>query len=639
MAMRGPLRQSQIIAPFGPGSMHTDRFGISLICCGLDHWFDESDQNAIAEFKIDDEWRVQRDLGIHHLRLPPDYRRPQPGVDVPNISMTIPFLRFPTWHYCGICGKMEKTALTYQGTGREKICPVCQQKNGIKNPLVQVRFIAVCENAHIMEFPWKEWAHQYHAPECSDNSLRLVEHGGGTLDSIEVSCTECGKSRRLSGITSSNLSVDGEEFSCTGQRLWLHDETGSGCGKPIRGALRNASNIYFARVFSSIFLPRHSAPADKIRPVTAEIITVLERPGINEALKIMLQVNFSHKEIIENFRENHSLDFQEYTDEDITAALARYADTEEEKQDDTSSEINRPFDRNSFRLEEYRILKQEWDEPYLMSRNANLVDYSSRVNRCFSKIMLIHKLRETRVFTGFTRLSPSSEQTSSELQNNLWLEAPAAGNSWLPAAIVHGEGLFCEFNPETIDKWLHGDTGIEVERRIERLRDNYYKATESRPGFAIENELHPVFIMIHTFAHILMNQLTYECGYSSASLRERLYFSSNKKNPMAGLLIYTAAGDSEGTMGGLVRMGQPQLFDPLLRQAVRKAQWCSADPVCMELGAHGGQGPNSCNLAACHNCALVPETACEEFNRFLDRGVVTGTVENRSLGFFKMFIN
>ncbi len=639
MVVRGPLRQSQVIAPFGPGSMHTDRFGISLICCGLDHWFEESDQQALEEFKINDEWRVQRDLGIHHLRLPPDFRRSQVGVVVPNIGMTIPFLRFPTWHYCGICGRMEKTALTYQGTGRDKICPVCQQKKSVKNPLVQVRFIALCENGHIMEFPWKEWAHQSHLPECGDHSLRLVEHGGGTLDSIEVSCTECGKSRRLSGITSSNLSVDGEEFSCTGQRLWLHDEEGSGCGKPVRGALRNASNIYFSRVFSSIFLPRHSAPADTIQPITAEIITVLERPAVCARLDTLLDLDVEHQKIIEKLRENHSLDFKEYTDEEIAVALDQYTGSGEKEENNTPPEINEPFDRVSFRLEEYRILTQEWDEPYLMSRNANLTDYSSRVNSCFSKIMLIHKLRETRVFTGFTRLSPSSEQTASELQRNLWLEAPNVGNSWLPAAIVHGEGLFVEFNAETLHDWLNEPAAADVDGRIERLRNNFLSATEGRPGFAIQNELHPVFIMIHTFAHLLMNQLTYECGYSSASLRERLYFSSNEQNPMAGLLIYTAAGDSEGTMGGLVRMGSPTLFDPLLQQAVQKSQWCSADPVCMEMGNHGGQGPNSCNLAACHNCALVPETACEEFNRFLDRGVVTGTVENRSLGFFKMFIN
>ena len=92
-------------SPFGPGAMHTDRFGVSVICCGLDHWFDESDENAVEEFKINDEWRVKRELGVDHLRLPPDYRRTQSVFEVPNAGRTIPFLRFPTWHYCTICGR------------------------------------------------------------------------------------------------------------------------------------------------------------------------------------------------------------------------------------------------------------------------------------------------------------------------------------------------------------------------------------------------------------------------------------------------------------------------------------------------------------------------------------------------------
>ena len=47
-----------------------------------------------------------------------------------------------------------------------------------------------------------------------------------------------------------------------------------------------------------------------------------------------------------------------------------------------------------------------------------------------------------------------------------------------------------------------------------------------------------------------------------------------------------------------------------------------------------GQGPDSCNLAACHGCALLPETSCEQFNRFLDRGLVIGTFGDPTLGYF-----
>jgi hypothetical protein len=104
---------------------------------------------------------------------------------------------------------------------------------------------------------------------------------------------------------------------------------------------------------------------------------------------------------------------------------------------------------------------------------------------------------------------------------------------------------------------------------------------------------------------------------------------------MAGQLIYTAAGDAEGTMGGLVRMGRSGYLEPVISKALENAEWCSADPVCMEMGSSGGQGPDSCNLAACHNCALVPETACERFNRFLDRGLVIGTLDERTLGYFE----
>jgi hypothetical protein len=112
-------------------------------------------------------------------------------------------------------------------------------------------------------------------------------------------------------------------------------------------------------------------------------------------------------------------------------------------------------------------------------------------------------------------------------------------------------------------------------------------------------------IMLHTVAHLLINELVFTCGYSSASLRERLFVSRDGSRDMAGLLIYTAAGVSEGTMGGLVRMSRPGRLQPVSAAALSDAQWCSTDPVCMDAGERG-QGPGSCNLAACHGCALLP---------------------------------
>ena len=100
---------------------------------------------------------------------------------------------------------------------------------------------------------------------------------------------------------------------------------------------------------------------------------------------------------------------------------------------------------------------------------------------------------------------------------------------------------------------------------------------------------------------------------------------------MFGVLIYTASGDSEGSLGGLVRQGAPGRIEDTIKDAIKNALWCTSDPVCIQ---SPGQGPESLNLAACHNCALLPETCCEHGNRLLDRGVVVGVLDDSTTGFF-----
>ena len=143
-----------------------------------------------------------------------------------------------------------------------------------------------------------------------------------------------------------------------------------------------------------------------------------------------------------------------------------------------------------------------------------------------------------------------------------------------------------------------------------------------------EFELNAGFILIHSFAHMMINELIYQCGYGSSSLKERIYYKPGK---MTGVLIYTASGDSEGSMGGLVRLGYPGKLEPALTLALEKTGWCSSDPICI---SSEGQGPDSCNLAACHNCLLLPETSCEFGNRLLDRALICGHSEDGIKGYF-----
>src|SRR5258707_4894285 len=165
----GPLRRGQLVAPFGVGAMVIIRGGIGLVTCGLDHWYKYEDGTTIKdpqEFQIE-EWRLQRALRVSHFRLPPDYRRPQK--DVPNADLTVPFLKFPQWHFCPGCRRLEKRPLTE----RSKVkCPECEKQRRTRY-MVQVPFVAMCDQGHLQDFPWREWVHKSAKPTCTE-TLRLV---------------------------------------------------------------------------------------------------------------------------------------------------------------------------------------------------------------------------------------------------------------------------------------------------------------------------------------------------------------------------------------------------------------------------------------------------------------------------------
>ena len=130
----------------------------------------------------------------------------------------------------------------------------------------------------------------------------------------------------------------------------------------------------------------------------------------------------------------------------------------------------------------------------------------------------------------------------------------------------------------------------------------------------------PRFVALHTFAHAFIRRLAFDAGYSSASLRERIYAESGS-TPMAGILIYTSDADSEGSLGGLARQGSLDRLSGTLDRTIADLSWCSADPVCSELEM---QGIDGLNAAACHACTLVAETSCVFNNSLLDRRLLIG---------------
>jgi len=166
------------------------------------------------------------------------------------------------------------------------------------------------------------------------------------------------------------------------------------------------------------------------------------------------------------------------------------------------------------------------------------------------------------------------------------------------------------------------ETNAKVIERVAMLADKFEKnnLTEDIPP------LSPRLLLVHTFSHMLIDQWSLECGYPSASLRERIYVDEE----MCGVLIYTATSDSKGSLGGIVGMAKGGRFLKSFKEALDRTSWCSNDPVCIEGGPNGFA---NANLAACHSCVLLSETSCEIKNLLLDRGVLVGTLDGCP-GFF-----
>jgi hypothetical protein len=131
-----------------------------------------------------------------------------------------------------------------------------------------------------------------------------------------------------------------------------------------------------------------------------------------------------------------------------------------------------------------------------------------------------------------------------------------------------------------------------------------------------------------------MRQIVLDCGYTAASVRERLYSRQPGEDggPMAGILLYTAAPDSEGTLGGLVELGDPITLGRHLQQALESMRLCASDPLCAE------HRPDTLGRtiqgACCHACQFAPETSCERGNRYLDRSVLVNTFAATGTAFF-----
>jgi hypothetical protein len=243
------------------------------------------------------------------------------------------------------------------------------------------------------------------------------------------------------------------------------------------------------------------------------------------------------------------------------------------------------------------------------------------------RVVAVERLREAVALIGFTRVDPPGEPDAIGEEADV---GPLCRGrpTWVPCTEVRGEGLFIQLREAAISDW---EARISESGRLANLHEGHQRwrarrHLDPRAGWPGSR-----YLALHSFSHLLMRELALECGYGSASIRERIY-ARNEAEPMAGILLYTAAPDSEGTLGGLVSLAEPEVLGRLINQALRRGRLCASDPMCAEHVPSPDE--DTLHGAACHACLFAPETSCERANRYLDRALVVETFTKAELGLF-----
>jgi hypothetical protein len=595
----GAVRPTQLIHSFGIGSI-IDLPHFSAMLLGLEDW-PEGFCGSIAEERL--LRAVQKRLGaqVEKLAAPP-FEEDEGLVSASDRHIGLPVVAFPRHLRCPFCSLLapiDRFAFRTTPGRPDKAAYHHKNCNKANDPtVVPARFLVACESGHIDDFPWHEFVHEGKSDCPSD--LRLEETGGTEATSVLVSCMTCGAGKKSMATA---FSRDGNLPPCRGRRPHLRDFESDKCGAPAKALLLGASNAWFAVSLSALHIPH--AQESKLLQLVEEVWGTLQKAKSADIVEYLMG-------------EGKLGSLSGYSPDEIFAAVVA-------RRDGTGPE--EPSD----------LKVPEWDaftrvDPKQQTTDFEIVEVAppSRYASVISRVVLARRIREVTALLGFTRLeSPRDYSGDSDMPGPKRMGLSRKAPRFVPASEVRGEGIFLQFDEKRLTKWCDQQADLDADflsaHTAWRKRRKIEPPAAGFPGAR--------YILLHSFAHALMRQLALECGYAAASLRERIYSNDDEaEGPrMAGILVYTSAPDSEGTLGGLVRMGRPEELGRHIRGALEAMKLCSSDPLCADM--RPDPDGSKLHAAACHACLFAPETSCERGNKYLDRGALVATVY-RSSGFF-----
>ena len=570
----GELRPNQVITTFGPGSL-VDAVKDSVTVLDINYWKEKGLKvnNALLESY----------LNVDNFYLP----KTSDKGDLPIVS-------FPYMHVCSKlkCGRIFDIRTNFNLNRYLQYGATCPDCNFQAYPS---RFVTMCENGHVDDFPYSWWVH---GNTSCNGKLRTYSIGNTSdLSDMWIECTLCGARKSMGGAMQKDFF---KACKCTGVHPFRPNAKAASCKKPVIPSQRGASNVYFSVVRSAISIPPWTNPIFKLiedhkKEIDFAIKLQGEEKGLESVYEMFFQANYSRKEF----------------DEAITKSSENVKEFIEIKQREYNAITHHSdpafsTDPSQFKAEE-EVLPQAFTQ-------------------YFSRVIRVTRLREVKALLGFTRVDASDPEADPEDQPNVVKLHKDNDEKWLPAAVVHGEGVFIELNRETLNKWLSIKNVKEVSNEYKKSFEEFCQ----RKGWKTVHDRDAAYVLLHTFAHLLIKQMSLSSGYSSSAIRERIYYGKD----MSGILLYTGSADAEGSLGGLVELGLFKNLLPIIRDAFQEALLCTNDPECLN---HLPAGDNS-NGAACHSCCMISETACENGNRMLDRALVVPVVGREEQSFFKELV-
>ena len=603
----GQVRPSQLLWTYGPGAL-VDLPNLSVVTMGLDRW-DVNQCLPVEEARL--LAAVRRLLGpqVERLRVPPFVREEGASPMSAEGKIGVPVRPFPRWLRCVKCGLLAEydsglfdiKPYPYRPEQTHFVHSNCEK--GKNADAVPARFLLACRNGHLDDFPWHWFVHG--GPSECRGTLRFFERGASLqTENLWVKCDTCDAARSL--VHAFGREAQRNLPACRGRHPHL-DTFDASCQESPRAVLLGATNGWFPVSLSVLAIPLERNQLSQL---------VLDGWEYLKDVKSKEQLAW----VIETLVKSGSLPGIERFD--IGDVWRCVQERQEGKGDDTF------VTEGDLKIPEWEVLTAPTpptDWPQFMSRpEPPPALYAGRI----AGVLLLERLREVNALIGYTRVE-APEETTDPNERPPMAPLSRARPDWIPACEVHGEGIFIRFDEEAVRRW---EGTPSVKRRSERLEVGHRGWRSARGQNPAEGYPGIRYAMIHTFAHLLIRELALECGYNAASIRERIYASSDPDSPMAGVIIYTAAADSDGTLGGLVELGKSENLGRLIGQALERATICSSDPLCSE---HNPSVDRSLHVASCHACTFVAETSCERGNRYLDRALLVNTFECSDAAFFQ----